>query len=279
VKRVAKGGEPAALLTYRRTQPGATWNAMRDDALDGGQQAYADIRTHTHQDQGGLCAYCEIDIRDNNSLKSRIEHFHPKSDTSDPALNWALDWANMLAVCAGGSYRYGTAPHTLEPLDENLSCDAHKDRLIQQGRLADACEGWVLDPSRLPRWPVSLFALDKLTGMLRANETRCREFDPWPGNHHADMAALVENSIAVLNLNCVRLREARLRVIRDVERNKKRQRDQGFGPHDGLKNLAAHYFRLRWPGFFTTLYLCLGPAADEFIMGLGGNEMNQELVA
>lgn len=264
MKRVAKGAEPTSLHAYRLAQLDASWEEMRGDALHGGLQAYADIRTQTHHDQGGLCAYCEIDIRDNHPLKSRIEHFHPKSDTRNPAMNWALAWPNMLAVCAGGSYRYGQAPHTLEPLEENLSCDAHKDRLIQQNRLAEACEGWVLDPLRLPGWPVSLLALNKFTGELRADEARCGVFDPWPGNHHADMAALVTYTIAALNLNCTRLCEARLRVVRDVEHNKKKQRLAGFGPEQGLKNLAERYLRQRWPGFVSTLCLCLGAAGFEF---------------
>lgn len=261
MKPVAKGAEPAALQAYRQAQPQACWEEMRGDARDDGQQAYTDIRKHTHDDQGGLCAYCEIDIRDDDPLKSRIEHFHPKSDRN-AGVNWALAWANMLAVCAGGSYRYGTAPHTLEPLEENLSCDAHKDRWIQQKRLAEACEGWVLNPLRLPGWPGSLFRLNKCNGELQADAEACQKFDPWPGNQHADMHTLVTFTITALNLNCTRLREARLRVIRDIEHNKKKQRLAGFGPQQGLDNLARHYLRQRWPGFFTTICLCLGDAAQ-----------------
>lgn len=256
---------PKTLQAYRQAQPQASWEVMRGDALHGGQQAYTDIRTQTHDDQGGLCAYCEIDIRDNDPLQSRIEHFHPKSDRSTD-MNWALAWANMLAVCAGGSYRYGTAPHTLEPLEENLSCDAHKDQLIQQKRLDEACEGWVLNPLHLPSWPASLFALNKFTGEFRADAAECEQFDPWPNNCHADTQALVTHTITVLNLNCTRLCEARLRVIRDIEGNKKKQRLAGFSPQQGLDNLAQRYLRQRWPAFFTTVVLCLGSAAHNYLL-------------
>ncbi len=268
MKRVAKGAEPAALQAYRQAQPQALWEAMRGDVLHGGAQAYADIRTQTHEDQGGLCAYCEIDIRQNDSLKSRIEHFHPKSDRG-AGVNWALAWDNMLAVCAGGSYRYGAAPHTLEPLEENLSCDAHKDRWIQQKRLPKACEGWVLDPLGLPGWPGSLFKLNKSNGELEANAAVCAGFDPWPGNQHADMQTLVTFTIAALNLNCERLRQARLLLVRDVERQKKKQRDKGFGPQQGLDNLAQRYLRVRWPGFVTTVCLCLDGAAQRHLGAQG----------
>jgi len=263
VKRTFKGAEPASLKTYRQAQPRATWDELRNDPHHGGQVAYTEIRTQTHQDQGGLCAYCEIDIRDNNSLKSRIEHFHPKSD-KNPSINWALAWPNMLAVCAGGSYKHGSAPHTLEPLNENLSCDAHKDRLIQQKQLHEACEGWVLDPSGLPTSP-SLFSINMLSGELRASEHSCANAPPWPNNQHASIVELVEHTIAVLNLNCHRLCEARLIVIRDIERNKKRQRAAGHTPQQGLENLARRYLQRRWPAFVTTIRLCLGPAADNYL--------------
>lgn len=268
MKRAAKGAEPAALQAYRQAQPQASWEVMRGDVLYGGQQAYTDIRTQTHQDQGGLCAYCEIDIRQNDSLKSRIEHFHPKSDR-EAGVNWVLAWDNMLAVCAGGSYRHGTAPHTLEPLEENLSCDAHKDRWIQQKHLAEACEGWVLDPLRLPGWPESLFRLNKFNGELQANAEACQKFDPWPGNQHADMQALVTFTIKALNLNCERLRQARLVVIRDIERQKKQQRLSGVGPQQGLDNVAQRCLRQRWPSFVTTVCLCLGNAAWRHIQKQG----------
>lgn len=260
MKRVLKGEEPGSLQIFRAAQPKATWDELRNDAQDGGKQAYADIRTQTHQDQYGLCAYCEIDIRDNESLKSRIEHFHPKSDAGS-ATNWALDWPNMMAVCAGGSFRHGEAPHTLEPLDQNLSCDAHKDRLIQQGRLPQCCEGWILNPLELQAWP-SLFSLNKFDGRLSPEPTACAAAAPWPGNHHADVPALVQHTIDMLNLNCERLRQARLQVIWAIERNKKLQRDKNIPPAQALPQLAQRYFRIRWPQFFTTICLCLGTAAD-----------------
>lgn len=264
VKRVLKGVEPVALQNYRQRQPQASWDELKDDALHGGKQAYADIRTQTHRDQGGLCAYCELDIHHNDPLKSRIEHFHPKSDTTTAHKNWALDWGNMLAVCAGGSYRHGTPPYTLEPLGKNLSCDAHKDRLIQQGELAVDCEGWVLEPSQLPIWH-RLLKIHKSNGHLSACPDGCTQSTPWPHNQHADMVALVEHTIQALNLNCPRLCDARLVVIRDIERNKKKQREAGYTAQQGLTTLAQRYLRKPWPGFFTTICLCLGSAADDYL--------------
>lgn len=263
VKRVLKGAVPANLQAFQQAKPQATWEELRSDPHHGGQTAYADIRTQTHQDQGGLCAYCEIDIRDDDPLKSRIEHFHPKSDKSSN-VNWALDWNNMLAVCAGGSYKHGVVPHSMEPLSENLSCDAHKDRLIQQKKLPEACEGWVLNPLQLPVWP-SLFEIDKFSGELRASEANCSAAAPWSKNQHPNTATLIEHTIASLNLNCPRLCQARLVVVRDIERNKKKQRLAGVSSQQGLANLAQRYLLRHWPAFFTTICLCLGSAADDHL--------------
>jgi uncharacterized protein (TIGR02646 family) len=263
VKRVLKGNEPARLQAFRAAQPQATWDQLKTDAHNGGMDAYDDIRLATHLHQFGLCAYCEIDISDNNPLKSRVEHFHAKSHTGTPT-NWALHWPNMLAVCAGGSYRHGAAPHTLEPIDKNLSCDAHKDRLIQQGKLPEACEGCVVDPLLLPATP-SLFAINKTTGELRPDDTACASAPPWPNNQHANVKVLVEHTIAVLNLNCDRLCTARRLLIHDIERNKKKQRQAGHSPQQGLSLLAKRYLGKPWPGFFTTICLCLGPAADNHL--------------
>lgn len=263
MKRVLKHSEPASLQAYRQKQPAASWDDLKNDALCGGKQAYNDIRVQTHHDQRGLCAYCEIDIRDNNSLKSLIEHFHPKSDKTMPP-NWALAWDNMLAVCKGGTYEHNAAPHYMEPLKENLSCDAHKDRLIQQAQLGKACEGWLLNPLLLPIRP-SLFVINKFNGELGACEAQCKKADPWPQNQYADIKTLVEKTIAVLNLNCPRLCAARRSVIHDIERNKKKERLAGRTPEQGLTALTQRYLRTPWPRFFTTICLCLGSAADDYL--------------
>lgn len=75
--------------------------------------------------------------------------------------------------------------------------------------------------------------------------------------------------IDMLNLNCDQLCNARLTIIRDIERNKKKQREAGFSAHQGLGNLAVHYLRQRWPGFFSTIRLCLGTAAEMHLANLG----------
>ncbi|AGX88650.1 retron system putative HNH endonuclease [Candidatus Symbiobacter mobilis] len=267
MKRVRRQPEPIQLTNYRHANPFCTWQQMRDDAMHDGPAAYEESRKKLIAGQGGICAFCEIDICDNDPLQCRVEHFHPKSDITQ-AHNWALDWNNLLAVCAGGSYRFASAPYVHEPLAENLSCDTHKNRMIQVGRLQEQCEGWILDPAAIPAFP-SLFRLEMSTGRLLPDPDHCAVLPIWPGNRHADVPTLVQHTIDMLNLNCDRLCNARLTIIRDIERNKKKQRMAGFAAHQGLGNLAAHYLRQRWPGFFSTIRLCLGTAAETYLANLG----------
>ncbi|MEA3332693.1 MAG: retron system putative HNH endonuclease [Pseudomonadota bacterium] len=264
MKRILKGAEPENLINYRNTNPDATWQEMQKDLSLNGQQASLDCRAQTISDQKGLCAFCEIDISGNNPLKCRIEHFHPKSDNTNQH-NWALDWQNMLAVCNGGSRpEISDASFHMPPINENLSCDAHKDRMIQSGKLPENCEGWILNPLQLKAFP-TLFRIEKSSGRITPDPASCMVCEPWSNNHHSNLENLVEHTITMLNLNCDRLKEARLKVIRNIEHNKKKQRQKGLSPKQGLENLAQRYFRKQWPGFFTTIYLCLGTAAETYL--------------
>ena len=139
---------------------------MRNDSLHGGQQAYLDVKRSLIRGQRDLCAYCEIRLADGlddqaidaKRHEQRVEHFHPKSDNSDP-LNWALHWLNLWAVCLGGSDRppAGVPADPLrfqEPLPANLSCDAFKEGQIERGRLPASPEGWILSPDEVPAFPI-----------------------------------------------------------------------------------------------------------------------------
>lgn len=264
MKRVLKGVAPARLVTYQAAVSNGTWDDMRNDALWDGKLAYQDCRSQTVTDQGGICAFCEIDIRDNHPLKCRVEHFHPKSDIVG-GVNWALNWQNMLAVCNGGTNPHVSTPgFALQPVAKNLSCDAHKDLRIQSNQLPIACEGWVLNPLQISASP-SLFAVRKDTGFLEPDHAACQAAEPWNGNKHATVCALVAHTIEMLNLNCDRLAMSRLVVVRDIEKSKKKQREKGLSTAIGLDNLAQQYFRYPWPRFFTVLRTCLGSAAESHL--------------
>jgi uncharacterized protein (TIGR02646 family) len=267
VKRVLKGNEPLTLNVYRQAAPLSTWDEMKCNPNYGGQQAYRDCRSDILSQQNGLCAYCEIDIRDNNPLKCHIEHFHPKADVGS-GHNWALDWNNMLGVCSGGSYQYiNGASFYLAPMDRNLSCDAHKDKMIQSNRLSAQCDGWILNPLQLASFP-TLFSIEKSTGRLMADTINCANSTPLTNNKHTSIEGMVQNTIDMLNLNCERLSQARLMLIRDIESNKKKQRQAGLSAQQGLENLAQRYFHIQWKEYFTTIRLCLGQTAETHLQSI-----------
>jgi uncharacterized protein (TIGR02646 family) len=264
MKRVLKGVEPRTLIHFKNAVPTGTWEQMKDDPYYQGRQAYQDCRSQCIADQGGICAYCEIGIHDNDPLKCRVEHFHPKSDITTTH-NWALDWQNMFGVCNGGSNPYISDPrYHKEPISKNLSCDAYKDRMITEGKLPQQCEGLILNPLQLEAFP-SLFRIDKMTGFLHPDSAHCSALPPIPNNQHATIESLVQHTIDMLNLNCDRLAEARKKIIFSIEHDKKTQRDRGFSAQTGLNNLAQKYFQTHWRNFFTTIRLCIGPIAENYL--------------
>ena len=101
MKRCAKSqSEPECLIHFRTTNGAGTWEQLRAQEPD----CYTRIRDITRRDQGGLCAYCELNLDSDNE---QVAHFHPKSDTTTPR-NWALAWMNLWLACKGGSQTWMT---------------------------------------------------------------------------------------------------------------------------------------------------------------------------
>jgi len=261
MKRVCKGLAPKELQDYMLANPDATWEQMSSDNTQDGSKAAHKCRDQAIDDQNGLCAYCEQEISSEEPLHRRIEHFHPKSDKTGNH-KWSLDWDNMLAVCDGGSSSPAEDKKHF-PLPENLSCDAHKDRMIQIGKFPTACEGYILNPLAVPAFP-NLFALEKDTGYFKPNEASCAVVEI-SGNAYETTAALVEQTILALNLNCARLAKKRKLLVYDIEHNKKNLRKRNIPPSKAPEKLINRYFSIEWPEFFTTLRCCLGQAAEDYL--------------
>lgn len=140
MKKINKAWSPNALTEFAANHPTAGWEDFR--RADNGT-AYQSLKSGILDDQGGLCAYCEQDLRSRPPNRQRLEHVHSKSDISQSGINWALDWNNVVAVCMGGSSSLDD-DHTHHPLPRNLSCDAYKAHLEAQGRIPKANEGYIL---------------------------------------------------------------------------------------------------------------------------------------
>lgn len=255
MKRINKSLPPNNLTNYAQNFPQHNWDVDFRNSNQGAE--YKAIKAVIFNEQGGLCAYCENEVKD--AHKQRVEHFHPKSDTNNQNHNWALDWANVIGVCIGGS----DVDRTIHPLPANLSCDAYKDHLILQKKLHIACEGYLLNPLVLPAFPC-LFDLNKRTGELKAKDNYGQM--SIEHNRYATVAELVEKTIESLNLNCDRLNKQRLAVLNQYNQEIKKARERQ--DHDVFSKLAIRWFQQQWLPFFTTRRILLDQHAEQYLKSI-----------
>ncbi|MBU1534974.1 TIGR02646 family protein [Myxococcota bacterium] len=211
-----------------------------------------DIRSQLKSDQGCLCAYCEARLIENDPHRWGVEHFVQRALTSSNH-NWDLDWDNLLAVCKGGEN---------DPKPRELHCDRQKNDGGKKPPLPPDCRGYILKPTELQALP-SLFDFDLSTGALSPNVQVCQQFSP-PSNQMPSTAALVQNTIDHLNLNCERLKEKRKVARQDLEERIAATRQNG----KTLNGLVADVFKDPhfWPEFFTVYLIRLGNIAKNFLV-------------
>lgn len=190
----ALAAEPPLLTIYRASNPKEemrpateatpVWDGFRSD-----QAAYRQVLDELSKAQQGLCLYCEqLLVGHGGTLVSgdyQIEHVMAKSG----ATGRVLDWTNLALACTGGTY-----PHHKDTSrfmqGQNNSCGQTKDK-------ADLPPG--TDPRSIPL-ASSVVEVD-MYGKLAANTVNCTV---------AGVSARdVERAVALLNLNCERLRMAR----------------------------------------------------------------------
>jgi uncharacterized protein (TIGR02646 family) len=250
VKKCLKSSEPPCLLSFRTTYPADTWDRFCDQA----PECYTEIRQTTSQDQGGLCAYCELDLAATNQ---QIAHFHPKSDCSSHC-NWALEWSNMWLACKGGSQTWmADANHYLPPLPDNISCDECKGNKI--------VDDLVLSPADIPAFP-RIFCFRQLPDRIKI------EVDADACRAAKISAEKAQCTIDTFNLNCTRLALARLGVHRELEQAIKWLRETGTDPRVGLAALARRHLSKNngriWPRFFTLIRWRLGNSAEDYLQSI-----------
>ena len=158
----------------------------------GGKQA---VRDALVRDQGHLCAYCQSEIAPTPPDAMKIDHWIARSDPADGEQQ-ELRWENLIGACAGSTTRAG---------DRNRHCDTRRgDEPIHRQRLyLHPVEGQGPDPRQHLRYQTN--------GTAYAH----------PPDHR------VENDLALLNLNCAPLKEARSQVLEVLQRRLKRV---GFTP-------------------------------------------------
>ncbi len=282
MKSCARETEPNSLRAFRVALPNATWEQMRNDALNSGQVAYSEIKTALVRGQRGLCAYCEIRISKSldpagiaaSANEQRVEHYHSKSDQSGTT-NWALEWSNLWIVCNGGSLRpaggvAANAIYYLPPLPDNLSCDSFKERQIATGKLPVAHEGQLLSPDYVPHSPI-IFDYES-NGLIKAHGN-CDSISI-PKDHRMPTRSLIEQTILHYNLNCPRLKRGRRIVSAQLEKliSQTRTRMLGTPPEQVVTILARRMFTANagtlWLEYFTLIRARLGAAAEDHLKAI-----------
>lgn len=239
---------PDCLTTFRNAQSLATWDEFRDT------QCYQTVRATTRTDQGGLCAYCERLLSENDR---QIAHFHPKSDNGG-GINWALHWPNLWFACCGGDQATTQNPDAyLPPTEENRSCDvAKEDRVV---------DGQVLSPADVPAFP-RVFRYEQ--------RTDCMEIAPDDANCATAgiEVGIARATVTTYNLNCRRLSEARMRVHRVIEGQIKRIRQRSPQPEALYPSLVQQHLARSangdWKPFFTMIRWRFGATAEGYLQSI-----------
>jgi uncharacterized protein (TIGR02646 family) len=245
VKYIPKGLEPEKLANYKTLKPYNTWPQFARV-----EHRRLPVQDQLKEDQGWLCAYCEIDLIDktmDGDADFRVEHFHPKSDTTS-GHNWHLDWQNLLGCCHGGS-QSTVADSATRFTSPDTSCDVPKgDKNL---------DGIILNPRHIPASP-ALFSCSRSTGELSVLAHNCQA-----AGVSVEQA---EETIQELNLNAPRLNRLRKQVLNELNKQLRTVVEQGEDVGLARKKLARVHLSKnqagRWQAFFTAIRSYLGSDAE-----------------
>lgn len=245
MKAIIKGIEPQRLSTYRTNCSSRTWEQFTSN-----KERKKETQRQLVADQGGICAYCEVNLKPapvNRVPDLRVEHFHPKSDKTG-AHNWGLDWQNLLACCHGGSQKdVVDASERFSSPDH--SCDVPKGKKV--------LDNVILNPLYLPAFPC-LFKIERSNGQISVDSAHCT-------------SAGVNVVKAQATIDELRLDAERLRVMRKGELNRINEQlreliANGKTIPQAREHLAKALLRKdsnnHWPKFFTSIRSYLGSAAE-----------------
>ncbi len=163
----------------------ADWEGFRSHARG---QAYRELADALAAIQHGLCGYCEIDLI---PYDRQVEHVIPRSHPTQGAL-LALDSANLLACCKGGTLNVPAGDRRRDPVRTNRSCGESKGDTVDEN---------LVDPRDIP--PEAPLMRVRFDGLIEEDEKACAELGV-PANS-------VQRTIGILGLNVPRLRLARER--------------------------------------------------------------------
>lgn len=246
MKNICKSLEPTELKDYKErfSSQFRRWNDLKKK-----QKTLKAIRHTLEKDQKGLCAYCEIELGENNRS---VEHFIP-CNQSTKENNYDLDWSNLLAVCFPPGCLLETDSPPVEDLSKSPCCGKKKDDFVPDNHF--------LNPLQLPT--SRLFTV-RLNGEIRPDINHCVD--------HEIATEDVQFTISQLGLNVSRLKTLRARAIRDVIQTREKLREEFAEEEISEVELEMQTAKLyfgdgieTWPRFFTTIRSILGEGAEQHL--------------
>lgn len=251
MKNTLKSQEPNQLKNYVAANPANTWDQFKRN-----KKKRTAVQERLTIDQSGICAYCEINLKAADSTgvaDFRVEHFHPKSDTST-SKNWHLDWQNLLAVCHGGSRPDVVDARTR--FSALHSCDVPKGN--------NNWDAIILNPLNLSK-DYCLFKFDRSTGGMHINEANC--------NTARVCIIKAKNTVDNLQLDSPRLRQHRKVALDQLGAQLRLKLSQGHTLEEARRYLATTHLRKNsshhWPAFFSAIRDYLGIYAEEHLKNTG----------
>lgn len=245
MKRIRVLPDPTpGLAEYLDTVDNPSWEEFR--AHNAGA-SLRELRNALAQNQHGVCAYCEIELRES---RRQIEHVVPRSDET-AGTQRALDVTNMVACCMGGTVPAARAgesdggDHYREPVPDNMSCGQAKEN-----RNGDA----FADPRELRAVPSLMSVLD--SGLIEVDVDACQAEGVAPDR--------VTRTIDILNLNAERLQLARAKWWNDlIDESQHVQDAEAMGAWIQVVLTPDEDGRLL--RFFTTSRCFFGPVAERIL--------------
>lgn len=254
MKSCLKGIAPDLLNQYKSNHPNAEWEHFKNEC----QEGYEKVQIQLRQDQSNLCCYCEIETKQglgNGKDDFRVEHFHPKSDKSDPNRNWGLEWQNMLGCCHGGQEKYVTD-------SSNRFIPKHTERhsdVLKQNHIWD---GEILNPLEIPPFPI-FFHAHRSDGSLSVLQSNC--FDSGICTEKANNCLDSEK----LNLNSEILKGLRKKAMDALNEQIGVELSHGLSMDQVMIKIVKAQLRKNedghWPTFFTTVRSYLGQVAEVYL--------------
>lgn len=270
MKRIRKRKTPPkALSDYIADNPESsdahTWDAFRNNCPSGLKA----IQQALYEDQGGLCAYCELELIP--KFDFRVSHFHPKRAKGEEGSRaWELRWDNMHGVCNGGEVFYYLKPerYVKDQVDE----DKHCDTVIGNVVLDDE----ILNPLSLPA-NLRLFqyrevplTAGKLGLEIEADQVNCSvaKYLGEPG-----CTERAQRTISLLHLNSSNLKSMREALYEEIKTRIDKYISDGDDLPAALGKLSEIAFSnaAKWPEFFTVWRWALRDKAEEKLKNIDYN--------